>query len=51
MNITIMESLGITQEELNTLKAPFEKMGCTFKCYEKQMTFISLSIKQRTLTQ
>lgn len=35
MNITIMESLGITQEELNTLKAPFEKMGCTFKCYEK----------------
>ena len=35
MNIVIMESLGISQEELNALKAPFEKMGCTFKCYEK----------------
>lgn len=35
MNIVIMESLDIPQEELNELKAPFEKMGCTFKCYEK----------------
>jgi len=35
MNIVIMESLDIPQEELNELKATFEKMGCTFKCYEK----------------
>ncbi|NMA66576.1 MAG: hydroxyacid dehydrogenase [Clostridiaceae bacterium] len=35
MNIVIMESLGISQEELNERKAPFERMGCTFKCFEK----------------
>ncbi|NMA65958.1 MAG: hydroxyacid dehydrogenase, partial [Clostridiaceae bacterium] len=35
MNIVIMESLGISQEELNAHKKPFEQMGCTFRCYEK----------------
>ncbi len=35
MNIMIMESLGISLEELNALKVPFEEMNCIFKCYEK----------------
>lgn len=35
MNIVILESLSIPQAELDELKAPFEKMGYTFKIYEK----------------
>lgn len=35
MNIAILESLSIPQAELDELKAPFEKMGYTFKIYEK----------------
>lgn len=35
MHIAIMESLGITREELASRKAPFEAMGHTFTEYEK----------------
>ena len=35
MNIVIMESLGISQEELSARKAPFEAMGHTFRDYAK----------------
>ena len=35
MNIVILESLSIPQAELDELKAPFDKMGYTFKIYEK----------------
>lgn len=45
MNIVIMESLGISQEELNVLKKPFEQRGCTFKCYEKTND-VSMLIEQ-----
>lgn len=36
MHIAIMESLGISKEELDGLKAPFEAMGHTFSIYEKK---------------
>ncbi len=35
MKVVIMESLGITEEELNTRKAPFEEKGVEFVSYPK----------------
>ncbi len=37
MNIAIMESLGVSQEKLNSLKKPFEAKGITFFDYEKTL--------------
>lgn len=35
MKVAMMESLGITEEEMNELKQPFEEKGCEFLSYPK----------------
>lgn len=35
MKVVIMESLGISEEELNARKAPFEAKGCEFQSFAK----------------
>lgn len=41
-NIVIMESLGISPEELSSLKKPFEEKGCAFRCYDRTTDIATL---------